>query len=784
MPPRLSDDINTQLITSPSSDFSSWGDVVHDIGRSIYQGSQSLYYSYYLRTALAFIFIFGKIFQAAGQNVIGLDASEDKVPGILPSEAMAMTVVLTLINILVNASTRATNIYDFFLPSKMFIVDKLPLPKGVDFSNSYIISLEGQGSLHKMGKNGCQSVALNDVGKQAFHDFCQALNDEFASEDNDTYFRDGKNYRQINGELSAQHLSIFSKVESNIESKPYESNLVALAFAAIYSVCWLSMPFSCLSAYLSALTLVEKFLSVAIAYEIEIGLGVAFCAGVAYSNFNLPKMHDGVSALCRTLDEGMSQDYSLREISSPLSALDLSTSPALEVKRTKGKLYFKIDADGSALTYITENMKGFARITRDELSAKLTEPGLINSAVGAEDIETGPVPLTEDYLNQPENKVALLKIVQEGGNTCLKGYDIPQKALWIAVVVTLCGILSGAGMSYLVTSKSVERIPGAKNLSFEEQEMIVFTSVFTSIFTSIFAFAYSSYELLKKKYPVERDAPSLIVMLTDPRVGTYQRHNDAYIVYQPDPNQPAKGLYYADTRGREAKFIDFSEQLTDFLTTKVYLSLYDADGVYTAVDHLNPEQISQIVDAVGPLSKVRTHPWYAKAIVGTDSASNSLGSLIGMLLIYAVYLKSENTALNNFYLFMIAYGFIGNLAMNFSMGLNGTDKAINIINNSVERLKACGQESIDNDERNTMTTNGFSLSGQTPEVANSADFVSGNVRFNLGERPDVIEKTWRQWCCCTAVTRPLESQSHLGQVITRTGSEIFDPYRDFDRATI
>ena len=269
---------------------------------------QDIHYCPYLRWLPAFFFSTGKIIQSAGQTVVGVNATLTYLSSSNAFVNMTIAIFLMLVNVAVNSLTRAPKIYRYFLRHKIYLASELPLIDTLGWHDGYALSL-ADNKLYQRGYNpdALKNIDLTTKGLTLLSEFQTSLGESsLVLESSGTLLLPGQSQRFISPDLTAQHFSLFSTLLSHkAKSSSYSLAFTPWLDKCLYFACALSILPVSMSAYLSTLSLIEVFCPrLNLTLQIIIGYTVTLCSFVSYANFNAPKMQEGVSAFCQSIDDG------------------------------------------------------------------------------------------------------------------------------------------------------------------------------------------------------------------------------------------------------------------------------------------------------------------------------------------------------------------------------------------------------------------------------------------------------------------------------------------------
>lgn len=264
--------------------------------------SDTILYSSHLRYLPAILFTLGKLFQAAGQNMLGVNKTSEAY-GFNENLRLGLIVTLTTINVWINVSTRATKIFEYFLLPKIYFTPDISNFKSAGKHNSingYIVThtIPKNNTLcvYHCSNNEYRYIKLNFTGNKILNSLKIRI----------LALYDAKS-PQSPLNFSANDLGLFTGALDH-ETRPdtqwlWQSNSIYYAF---YFMCSFSTIFSSMTAYLSSITLTNLFHpSLPEIAKIIIGSYVVTCCTVAYVTFNLAMMQKSVTNFCQSLNDGL-----------------------------------------------------------------------------------------------------------------------------------------------------------------------------------------------------------------------------------------------------------------------------------------------------------------------------------------------------------------------------------------------------------------------------------------------------------------------------------------------
>lgn len=271
---------------------------------------QQVYYDGTLRYVPAALFSFGKIAQAAGQDILGINKILEDFGSTNPYVNDGLLAFLVGINLFINISTRANKIFEYCLLAKVYWVEDLSaIEAHVDISKSYVLDARTR-QLYKVDIEPSKRnvVSLSTAGKAKLGDLFDCIQRELLD--------DTLGVRQpwpVSQAFNAQHHSQLSAILRH-HSFPEDWQWPAkTTFGVLYTFCAVSTFFAGMAAYLSGVTLARQAdANLANAYLVAMGAYVACCAVMAYLSFNLEAMRRFVTRFCTSLNNGLyNGDYGI-----------------------------------------------------------------------------------------------------------------------------------------------------------------------------------------------------------------------------------------------------------------------------------------------------------------------------------------------------------------------------------------------------------------------------------------------------------------------------------------
>lgn len=264
---------------------------------------QEAYYDGSLRYVPAALFSLGKIAQAAGQDIFGINKILEDFGSSNPYVNGGLLAFLVGINLFINISTRANKIFEYCLLAKVYWVENLSaVGADVDISKSYVIDA-GTQQLYKVDLEPSKRnlVSLSAVGTTKLKALCSRIQKELlvaAMTDSEPFL--------VSNAFNADYHSQLSDMLRH-HSFPEDWQWPAKrAFDFLYTFCAISTFFAGMAAYLSGVTLAQQLdHKMANGYLIAMGGYVACCAVLAYVSFNLDAMRRSVTRFCTSLNNGL-----------------------------------------------------------------------------------------------------------------------------------------------------------------------------------------------------------------------------------------------------------------------------------------------------------------------------------------------------------------------------------------------------------------------------------------------------------------------------------------------
>lgn len=271
------------------------------------------YYNGTLRYVPATIFSLGKIAQAAGQDILGINKILEDFGSTNPYVNDGLLAFLVSINLFITISTRADKIFEYCLLAKVYWVEDLSaIEAHVDISKSYVLDARTQ-RLYKVDIEPSKrnEVSLSAAGKALLNALFDRIQTELLESDL------GVRPWLVSEAFNAQYHSQLSDILRH-HSFPEDWQWPAKrTFDVLYIFCAISTFFAGMAAYLSGVTLAQ-LINVKInaklgnGYLVAMGTYVAVCAVMAYLSFNLDTMRRFVTRFCSSLNEGLHKgDYGI-----------------------------------------------------------------------------------------------------------------------------------------------------------------------------------------------------------------------------------------------------------------------------------------------------------------------------------------------------------------------------------------------------------------------------------------------------------------------------------------
>ena len=264
--------------------------------------TDKIYYNHTLRYPLATFYSIGKLFQAAGQDTLGILRLFAYLKSTDAPTNDSLLAILVSINFLINLSTRANKIFEYCLLPTVYWISNINTISKDDGITGYIIDGKTDALYHmRINLDDPKLINLADTGERQLIEFKTTVLSKRPT------LIEEQNIFEISQHFTAEEYSKFNKI---IKKRDLPSNWnmpTKLLYFFLYSGCAISTVFSGMTAYLSGVTLGKACYSkLSSDWEIVIGSYVALCAILAYVSFNLKTMRKSVTDTCQSFNDGIS----------------------------------------------------------------------------------------------------------------------------------------------------------------------------------------------------------------------------------------------------------------------------------------------------------------------------------------------------------------------------------------------------------------------------------------------------------------------------------------------
>lgn len=311
--------------------------------------TDTIYYHPKLRYPIATLFSLGKLFQAAGQDTLGILKLLVYFHSRNQSLNDSILAPLVTINAFINLSTRANKIFEYCLLPKVYWtvnLSQLNLEE-LEIKKSYIID-QANYTLHyvDIDTHRHRKIHLRDAGQRQLTQLVQKVVDDqnFASSE--------RTIREISQYFSADSYDQFYEINKKRELPPNWEWTTKLLYTFLYGGCAISTVFSGATAYLSGVTLAKACYSkLPKNVALFIGSYVALCAIIAYISFNVKTMRGHVKNTCDSFNSGM---Y-LGNFNIPVRAMRWTlVTTSLGVLASAGMAYFSMKNAVKVLPWVKD----------------------------------------------------------------------------------------------------------------------------------------------------------------------------------------------------------------------------------------------------------------------------------------------------------------------------------------------------------------------------------------------------------------------------------------------